>query len=75
MAKKKIEDLQVFDEDYFYCNDKKIMKTSFKRLKNYNLVMKIIVSKKSFNIKKLARLIYSNFKSNNNNKIKLSQNI
>ena len=51
------------------------MKTSFKRLKNYNLIIRIIVSKKGFNIKKLARLIYSNFKSNNNNKIKLSQNI
>lgn len=74
-GQKKIEDLQVFDEDYFYCNNKKIMKTSFKRLKNYNLVMKIIVSKKSFDIKKLPRLIYSNFKSNNNNKIKISQNI
>ena len=74
-GQKKIEDLYVFDENYIYLNNKKIIKTSFKELRNYNLVIKMIEGKKNINTKKFARLIYSNFKSRNDSKIKLSNRI
>ena len=71
----KIEDLYVFDENYIYLNNNKIIKTSFKELRQNNLVIKMIDGKKNINTKKFARLIYSNFKSRNDSKIKLSNRI
>lgn len=74
-GQKEIEDLFAGDEKYYSLNDKMIVKTSFKKLPKYNFVLKIIKNKNTFNVNKVAKLIFLNFKSENYKKVKLSINI
>jgi FlaA1/EpsC-like NDP-sugar epimerase len=74
-GQKDVEDLKVNDEIYSNLKDDMLIKTSFKKLKNYDLVVKKIKDKKFFNTNKLIKLFSPDFRSGNHKKIKLSENI
>ena len=74
-GQKRIEDLSVNEEKYITLNDKIIIKTKFRRLNNYQKIIKKLKKNSLADTKKIAKSIYPSFKYENHKKVKLSKNV